>query len=247
MALTDVLSAIDKNAAALAPADEPEAVDALRRQLSDLVAGDPSARLDAWDDLYDRFLEGQVAFPVAVPLLVDLAESLNEPLRYAVLALLVGLGRETNDDEAAVAEIDAAFASVAIRLERLSGYFGLSPRLAKRAARRARGSRYGFGAIGRDAEKVRLRLSKEAAEHARRAHAASLSPEALSAAAHAAVVHDDRTAAEAILLAWRCLNVGRPETVLLICEKLGERRVRAEPVGFARWSAWAGLPRRERP
>jgi hypothetical protein len=230
MALTDVLSAIDTNAAALAPADEPEAVDALRRQLRDLVAGDPAARLDAWGDLYARFLEGHVTFPVAVPLLVDLAESLDEPVRCAALALLVGLGRDANDDETAQAEIDAAFASVATRLDRLSGLFGLSPRLAKRAARRARGTRYGFDAIRRDAEKVENRLSEEAVEQARRAQAASLTPEALSAAARAAVVHDDRTASDAITLAWRCLNVGRPEEVFLICEKLGERRARAEPV-----------------
>src|SRR5262249_17507372 len=128
-----------------------------------------------------------------------------------------------------VAEIDSAFASVATRLDRLSGLFGLSPRLAKRAARRARGTRYGHDAITRDAEKVEERLTEEAAEQARRAQMASLTPEALSAAARAAVVRDDGTASAAILLAWQCLNAGRPEDVLLICKKLGARRTGAEP------------------
>ena len=228
-ALEHILAAIDARAPEMAPADEPEAAEELRRHLRSLAEGEPVARCDAYGDLAARLWEGHVSVATVVPFLVDLAESLDEPARCAALALLVGLGHSAVDGAQHLSEVDAAFASVAPRLDALSGWFGLSSRLAKRAARRARGKRYELAEVRSDLDKVESRLAEPAAEQARRARAASLTPDALAAAVRASVIHDERTAASAITLAHQCSVVGRPEDVLLLCDKLGEWRVGAEP------------------
>jgi hypothetical protein len=220
---------VDSRAGDLALADEPEAIDVLRRELRALVAGDPLARLDAWQDLMPRFSEGRVAYAAAVPLLVDLAESLEDPARSAALALLVALGHDAVEGTASRSELDAAFAAVAPRLDPLAGRFRLSARLAQRIVRRARGDRYALAEVEADLERVERLLTDGATEHARRQDARSRTPEALVAAARAAVIHDASTAADAITLAHRCLNAGLPEEVLLVCSKLGEWSLRAEP------------------
>jgi hypothetical protein len=228
-ALADILLAVDERAAEMAATDEPEAIEELRRRFRGLAEGDPSARYDAYGDLAARFCDGHVSVTIVVPFLVDLAESLDEPTRCAALALLVALGHSAVDSGDAPSEVDAAFASVVLRLDALSGWLGLSPRLAKRAARRARGKRYELADILGGLEKVENVLAEQAAAHARQAREASLTPDALTAAARAAVIHDARTAASAITLARQCSNVGRPEDVLSLCDKLGEWRVGAEP------------------
>jgi len=184
-----------------------------------LVEGAGEDPSDAYQELMGRIWHQGTVYAAsarAIPFLVAMAESLEEPRSIAALGLLLAIASGTADDPVRQ-RIDAALVSAAERLDAIAGCGDGRARLAAQAARMARDP-------AERAADVRALLDDvdgalDAWTDRELAHAAT-QPGALDARIRACRFGEKSAELATVQVVSDCLRAGRPSDAIALCEKL---------------------------